>query len=163
MRGRERLYATAAIWTAFVIVMNNLLDRFIRVSADFSGLWPPLTYYGEIPANNPTVDELNALINQTGIQIVQQVDYIVARHMATYIPAMVLLILMLILAATLSTFFVWRNAYREAAAPARHEKTKGSSRVDLLVNTLDDGELADLRARLAVNHGKAFPLEDGMR
>jgi len=40
MRGRERLFSTAAIWIAFAVMMNNIFDRFMRVTADFTGLWP---------------------------------------------------------------------------------------------------------------------------
>jgi hypothetical protein len=157
MRGRERLFATAAIWIAFAVMMNTILDRFIRVSGDFFGLWPPMTFYGELPANNPTVTEMEELINRTGTQIVQQVDHLVSQHMAAYIPVMVILLLALIFAATLSTYFVWRNAYQEADVPATDGvKVKRDGRVQQVMNALDGDELDELRARLVTtqnNHG----------
>jgi hypothetical protein len=177
MRGRDRLFGTVAIWAAVAIMMNNLMDRFLRITADFSGLWPPLQYTYTLPdasfpppdtIPNLTVDQLNEVVNRTGPQIVSQVNDIVARQMASSIPIMVILALALILAAILSTYFVWRHAHLEAAVPApvrrgasaANVKSKRGSRVEQVVNALDDDEIAELRARLhEVDEDDAVPLE----
>jgi hypothetical protein len=173
MRGRDRLFGTVAIWVAVAIMMNNLLDRFIRVTADFSGLWPPLNVmyqsYPDAPplpgASNLTVDQLNEVVNRVGPQIISQVNDMVARQMATNIPIMVILALALLLAATLSTFFIWRHAHLESDAPAQAKraanvKSKRGSRVEQVVNALDEDEIAELRARLRdADEEDAVPLE----
>jgi hypothetical protein len=174
MRGRDRLFGTVAIWVAVAIMMNNLLDRFLRVTADFSGLWPPLQYTYTLPSPsfpppdtipNITVDELNEVVNRVGPQIVSQVNDVVARQMAANIPIMVILALALILAATLSTFFIWRHAHVEADAPAQAKRTanaksKRGSRVEQVVNALDEDEIAELRARFRdIDDEDVVPLE----
>jgi hypothetical protein len=173
MRGRDRLFGTVAIWAAVAVMMNNLLDRFIRITADFSGLWPPLqiTYqtFPDLPPlpdpNNITAQQLNEVINRTGPQIIEQANEVVARQMAANMPIMVILALALILAATLSTYFVWRHAHLEADAPAQAKraatvKTKRGSRVEQVVNALNDEEISELRARLSnADEEDAVPLE----
>jgi hypothetical protein len=174
MRGRDRLFGTVAIWVAVAVMMNNLLDRLLRISADFSGLWPPITFTSQMlpdgsvlpgnPASNLTENQIIELGNRIGSQIVSQTNDIVA-HQASNIPVMVILTLALILAATLSTYFIWRNAHIEADAPAQNKraanvKSKRGSRVEQVVNALDEDEIAELRARLtAADDGEAIPLE----
>lgn len=173
MRGRDRLFGTVAIWVAVAVMMNNLLDRLLRVSADFSGLWPPLNFYyqslpdGSVLPGNPisglTDTQINEIGNRIGSQIVSQTNDIVA-HQASNIPVMVILALALILAATLSTYFIWRNAHLEADAPAQHKrsavKSKRGSRVEQVVNALDEDEIAELRSRLmSADEGEVIPLE----
>ena len=169
MRGRDRLFGTAAVWVAVAIMMNNLLDRFIRVTADFSGLWPPLNFssYADIPPvpGTPNYETFNQIVNEVGAQILTQTNDIVARQMSTNIPIMVILALALLLAATLSTFFIWRHAHLEAESSAQDRrattvKTKRGSRVEQVVNALDEDEIAELRTRLiAADEGEAVPLE----
>ncbi|MEO8608484.1 MAG: hypothetical protein ABI690_11405 [Chloroflexota bacterium] len=174
MRGRDRLFGTVAIWIAVAIMMNNLLDRFLRITADFSGLWPPLNFtYQTLPdgsvlpgnaISNLTENQLNEIVNRVGSQIITQTNDIVARQ-AGNIPIFVILALALILAATLSTFFIWRHAHVEADAPAQakratNAKSKRGSRVEQVVNALDDDEIAELRARLGdADEEDAVPLE----
>lgn len=172
MRGRDRLFGTVAIWVAVAIMMNNLLDRFIRITADFSGLWPQLNFssYADIPPlpGTPNYDKFNQIVNEVGAQILNQTNDIVARQMSANIPIMVILALALILAATLSTFFIWRHAHLESDTPAQAKRTasaanvksKRGSRVEQVVNALDEDEIAELRARLHdVDDEDAVPLE----
>ncbi len=174
MRGRDRLFGTVAIWVAVAIMMNNLLDRFLRITADFSGLWPPLNFTyqmspdGSVLPGNPisslSESQLNEIVNRVGSQIISQTNDIVARQ-AGNIPVFVILALALILAATLSTYFIWRHAHVEADAPAQakrpaNAKSKRGSRVEQVVNALDEDEIAELRARLGdVHDDDAVPLE----
>jgi hypothetical protein len=174
MRGRDRLFGTVAIWIAIAIMMNNLLDRFLRITADFSGLWPPLNFTyqslpdGSVLQGNPTSNltdtQLNEIVNRVGSQIVTQTNDIVARQ-AGNIPIFVILALALILAATLSTYFIWRHAHVEVDVPSQakravNAKTKRGSRVEQVVNALDEDEIAELRARLReAEDDDAIPLE----
>jgi hypothetical protein len=170
MRGRERLFATAAIWIAFAIVMNNLINTFTHLYADFSGLWPGFNFYGsQAPTTEADFLRLQEMLdqaNQLSQTLAAQVNQTIATQMTNNIPVLVILSLALILAATLSTYFVWHKAHLEpeaAAKPSRdaNSKVKRGNRVDLVVNALDEEELAELRARL-YDGGEmdAIPLEE---
>ena len=166
MRGRERLFATLAIWTAFAVVMNNLMDNFVSMSADFSGLWPPFSYF-DSPVANADYNQFSRLMNETATQIVTQVDQIITHQMSINMPILVILALALILAATISTVFVWRYAHLETdAAQARRAgqpatKSKRGGRVEQVMKALDEDEIAELRARLVADEeGETVSLEE---
>jgi hypothetical protein len=170
MRGRERLVATVAVWIAFAIVMNNIVDRFTRVSAEFTGLWPNMGFYGsQAPVTDADWDRLNQAMdsaNQISQSLMNQVNESISAQMTSNMPILVILALALILAATLSTYFIWSKAHLEleAAAPARrgsNVKAKHGSRVEQVVNALDEDELDELRARLwEAEQADAVPLEE---
>jgi hypothetical protein len=157
MRGRDRLVATAAIWIAFAVVINMMIGTFTNLYADFTGLWPNFNFYG---SGGPTTEaewtrmqEIMDQANQLSQTLTTQVNQHISAQMANNMPILVILSLALILAATLSTYFVWHKAHLEpeaVATPHRstNSKVKRGSRVDLVVNALDDEELAELRARL---------------
>jgi predicted PurR-regulated permease PerM len=170
MRGRERLVATAAIWIAFAIVMNNIVDRFTRVVAEFTGLWPNMSFYGmQAPSTDADWDRLSQAMdsaNQISQSLMNQVNESISAQMTSNMPILVILALALILAATLSTYFIWSKAHLEpeAAAPSRRGssmKAKHGSRVQQVVNALDEDELDELRARLwEAEQADAVPLEE---
>jgi hypothetical protein len=169
MSGRDRLFGTVAIWIAVAVMMNNLMDRFIRITADFSGLWPPMNFSGEFsPEQFDVMNQITETGNRVGIQIFGEVNDIVARQMSTNMPIFVVLALALIVAATLSTYFVWRNAHLDTdkVSQSRHaqgaaRKSKRGSRVDQVVNALDEDELAELSLRLvSENHTESVSLEE---
>jgi predicted PurR-regulated permease PerM len=170
MRGRERLFATAAIWIAFAIVMNNLINTFTHLYADFSGLWPGFNFYGPQPpmtdAQIANLQEMMDKANELSQTLAGQVNQTIAAQLANNMPTLVILSLALILAATLSTYFVWHKAHLEPEASAASNRDTGSkvkrgSRVDLVVNALDEEELAELRARLYdAGEMDAIPLEE---
>lgn len=165
---RERLFATAAIWFAFAIVMNNLLERFTRVNANFNGLWEngPRVFMGpemssELWAQyNQAIEQANAVRQQ----VVAEVTAAMSSQLNANMGPLVLLSAILILAAVVSTVFIWRNAHLDAAEPARAAKASGkakrgaaNNRVELVMNNLDDNELAELRSRLeAENEPTSF-------
>ena len=167
MRGRDRLFGTVAVWIAVAVMMNNLMDRFIRVTADFTGLWPPMNFIGEFgPEQFDVMNQITETGNQVGIQIIGEVNDIVARQMSNNLPIFVVLAMALIVAATLSTYFVWRNAHLETDSVSRSKhaqaaarKSKRGSRVEQVVNALDEDELAELRMRLE-SENEALSLEE---
>jgi hypothetical protein len=169
MRGRDRLFGTVAIWFAVAIMMNNLMDRFIRITADFTGLWPPINFYGEFSTEQfDVMNQITETGNRVGNQIFGEVNDILAHQMSTNLPMFVVLALALIVAATLSTYFVWRNAHLETDTTSQSQptqsstqKSKRSSRVEQVVNALDEEELAELRLRLmSENQTDAVSLEE---
>lgn len=166
MRGLERLIATAAIWIAIGSVINNLLDRFARITADFSGFWPSdLTPYltnstdssGNVIANGIDIPGLQAALAQNSQTVLNRVTDSVNAQMAQLngnMPILVVLCLALLLAATVSTFFIWRKTQhegsttQEANTAQSSEKRKRGGKAALVMDMLDADELADLRARL---------------
>jgi hypothetical protein len=155
LRGRDRLFATAAIWVTFAFLLNTVVNRFTQVSADFNGLWPNFPFY---PGPQPGISEADIVRLQDAYDQATQLSQSmmttvlesVRAQMASNTSILVILALALILAATLSTFFVWRNAHleTETASPARSSKIKRGGRVEQVINALDDDEIAELRARL---------------
>lgn len=166
MRGRERLLATLAIWVVLGFSLNSLIDRFTQVSMNLYGIWPqfPSFFPGQTEADWEQIEQIGQQIYNDSNMIVQQltstIDQTVSNQLATYMPILVILSLALILAATVSTVFIWRSATAfEPEAAAQNEKTKRQSQVEAFINKLDGRELEELRARLNENtDGEAIPL-----
>jgi hypothetical protein len=75
-----------------------------------------------------------------------------------------LLTAILAVTAASATTAVWRDRHGSATAVEAAEKAKRHSRVERLMEQLDDRDIAELRARLAANEdGDAVPLEDLLR
>lgn len=174
MRGRERVFATLGIWFAFAVIMNNLLDRFTRLNANFNGLWEngPRVFLGPSFTDemwtqyNQAIEQANAVRER----VVNDVAAAMSQQLDANMGPLVLLATLLILAAVLSTFFVWRNTHLEAAAPARAAKTAGkakrgaaANRVELVLDTLDETELDELRARLETAESEPASFEELLR
>jgi hypothetical protein len=67
-------------------------------------------------------------------------------------------------AAASATTAIWRDKSGTVASVEAAEKAKRHSRVERLMEQLDDRDIAELRARLAANEdGDAVPLEDLLR
>lgn len=170
MRGRERLFSTAAIWIAFAVMMNNIFDRFVRVTADFTGLWPiyPVTPGGGF--TDVDWDRWQQMVSQAqGIaqDLMSQVIAGINQQFDARMGPMILLAFIVTLAAVVSTFFIWRNAGAEsepqARKVARADKAKrgeANSRVDVVINTLDEYELAELRNRLETVENEPVSFEE---
>jgi len=168
MRGRERLLATLAIWVVLGFSLNSLIDRFTQVSMNLYGIWPQFPTFFTAPGQTEPdwqrIEQLSQQITNDSNAIVQQltstIDQTVSNQLATYMPILVILSLALILAATVSTVFIWRSAIAfEPEAAAQNEKTKRQSQVEAFINKLDGRELEELRARLNENtDGEAIPL-----
>jgi hypothetical protein len=75
--------------------------------------------------------------------------------------------LMALVAATTSMRYIWREsdsgAVQRIVAAQAAEKAKRSSRVERLLDRLDDSELAELRSRLTGDDGEQIPLESLLR
>ncbi len=161
MRGRERLFATLGIWVAAAVIMNTLIDRLTRVTADFSGLWEngPQVVFGPDFSDQVWSQWQEAIASADAVrnQVAAQVTNAMSAQLDAQMAPLVLLLLAVLLAAVVSTAVIWRNAHLDAAQPAaRAVKTSGktkrgeaaANRVELVINTLDDTELAELRSRL---------------
>lgn len=158
MRGRERLFSTAAIWIAFAVMMSNIFDRFMRVTADFTGLWPtyPVTPFADFTsADWDRWQQMVSDAQRIAQDLMSQVITGLNQQLDARMGPMVLLALAVTLAAAVSTYFVWRHAEaeaepeaRKAARAAKAKRGETGSRVDVVINTLDEYELAELRNRL---------------
>lgn len=153
MRGRERLFATVAIWAAFAFVMNTLLDRLTIVNANFNGLWPTIS--DPNIWTNSNFQQIWDAVNQNALNMMAQVNQSINSQLAGNLPILVILSLAMIVAAMASTSFVWHNAHLEPAEASqtqhnanRGSKSKRGGRVERVMDALDEDELAELRARL---------------
>lgn len=74
--------------------------------------------------------------------------------MAVFIP------ILLILAGLSSMRYIWRDSGQDSRSESI-EKAKRKSRIEHLVATLNEDELAELRSRLVAGYdGEAVPLDD---
>ncbi|MBZ0281253.1 MAG: hypothetical protein K8L97_10975 [Anaerolineae bacterium] len=155
MRGLERLLATVTIWVVFGFMLDSLIGRFTRVSMDLYGIWPQFpTYFtvqGQTEPDWQQIQEISQQISNDSNAIVQQLTTTISQtvndQLAANMPILVILALALIMAATVSTVFIWRSAILPDAV-AESEKNKRRSKVEQFVNKLDAHELDELRARI---------------
>lgn len=166
LRGSDRLVATAIIWIILVMVLNRLQSIFLDgyMNINFQGLW--VSFYGSTNINPFTMSQLEEVGWRLRDPMMTQINQLVQTQMGANIAIMVILALALILAATVSTFAIWRKAHMEtdAAPQARRgsqAKVKRGGRVELVMDSLSEDELMELRARLIeAENAEAVPLED---
>ena len=156
---RHRYWATIILWIVFIFLMLLTWDRMMAIPADFAGLWPLNT--GAWPPAAQDAAELEQIIaaaREAGPQILDQVQETIRDQLALRVPLTLVLSAMYVFAATLATFFIWRNAGLEAylaREAVQAEKVKRRSRIEQFMEDLDPDELVQLRARLGDNEAKA--------
>ncbi len=160
MREWGRFGATLAIWLTVAISLNNLIERFTRVQADFTGIWPNINYnYPTDMVSQEQWQQWQTLISQTEANaqaIMGQVTASMNAQLSANMGPLLLLSLALIIAATISTAFIWRVRAAEAETESRaaSEKSKRSPRVDQLMRSLSEAEWQELRYRLTETDGE---------
>ncbi|MBZ0282016.1 MAG: hypothetical protein K8L97_14855 [Anaerolineae bacterium] len=150
MKQRDRQLATLVIWGIFLILLVIITDRMLMVRADFLGIWPQ-------PSGFPTAQDIEQ-INQTAQTALENsktilplVEQSIREQLAVRVPIGAILSLILIASATISTYFVWRNAGLEADLAYKlvnAEKAKRRSRIEQFMDELAPDELVELRTRL---------------
>ncbi len=172
MRGRERLFSTLGIWVAAAVIMNTLIDRLTRVTADFSGLWEngPRVVFGPEFSDQVWSQWQEAITRADAVrnQVATQVTNAMSAQLDAQMGPLVLLLLAVLFAAVVATAVVWRNAHLDAAQPAargvrasgKTKRGEAGNRVELVINTLDDTELAELRSRLEVAEDEPTSFEE---
>lgn len=151
MNQRDRYWATAVIWIVFIVLFYLVFDRVLLVTADFAGLWP------QPPAFPQAQDagQLREIIDsaqQALPEVLARVQNDIQTEMAFRVPFVAVSLLLLIAAATLCTYFIWRNAGLEAYLArevVQSEKAKRRSRIEQFMDDLDSDELDQLRTRLS--------------
>lgn len=151
MSQRDRYWTTLIIWILFAIAFLIVFDRVLMLQADFTGLWPnqPMGYV--MAQDAATLSEAIAGAQDAAPSILPAVQESLRVQLAQRMPLAAALGAALILAATLCTFFIWRNAGLEAylaREAVSAEKTKRRSRIEMFIDELDTDELDQLRARL---------------
>lgn len=152
MNLRDRQWATLIIWGVFIFLTFLVVDRMLIIPTDFTGLWPH-------PANSYSIaqdaEQLNQILinaRASSAALMAEVDETIRTQLAIRVPLALILSAMLMLSATLCTFFIWRNAGLEmvlAREAVQAEKIKRRSRVEQLVDDLDADEMIQLRSRLS--------------
>lgn len=151
MNQRDRYWTTLIIWLVFVIAFLLVFDRLLMIQADFAGIWPeqPMGYV--MAQDAETLNQAIAGAREAAPTILAQVQESMRVQIAQRMPLVLALGAALILAATLCTYFVWRNAGLEAylaREAVSAEKAKRRSRIEQFMEELDTDELDQLRARL---------------
>ncbi len=150
---RHRYWATIVLWIIFIFLMLITWDRMMMISTDFTGLWP--SYSGGWPPGAQDAGELEQIIaaaREAGPEILVQVQQTIRNQLVLRVPLTLALSAMYIIAATLCTWFIWRNAGLEAylaREAVQAEKVKRRSRIEQFMEDLGEDELDQLRTRLA--------------
>jgi len=150
MKHRDRQLATLIIWGVFLFLMIFITDRLLMVRADFLGMWPQPSGY----PSAQTVEEINQMAEaalEASKTVLPQVQQFIREQMAARMPIAAVVAFLLTAAATISTYFVWRNAGLEADLAYKlvnAEKVKRRSRIEQFMDELAPDELVELRTRL---------------
>lgn len=154
MNQRDRQWATLIIWGGFLLLFLIVLDRALFVTADFSGLWSdsqvPTLYQAAMEADR--IREVAVAAREALPTVLTQVQESMRAELARRFPQIIALAIMLVSAATLCTWAIWRHAGIEAYLARevmQAEKAKRRSRIEQFMDDLDGDELDQLRARLS--------------
>jgi hypothetical protein len=171
MQQRDRQLATFIIWFVFLILVTMAVSQLLVFQADYAGLWPSLpstVQYG--PVGPPqTVEQLEQALTfaQAAREgVMASVAESIQQQMMLRLPVAAVLTLLATLAATISTWFIWRHAGLEAHLALKAlevEKQKRRSRIERFVEELGESELVELRSRLVEDDGVVHPLGEMMK
>ena len=151
IRQRERQITTIIIWVVYILLVIAILGSLLQVYADFTGLWPAASGY-QGSQNAAQLSQTVEAARAASSAYLAQAQATIQEQLAQRMPYAAVITFLLTLVATVSTYFVWRNAGVEArlALNAMNtEKVKRRSRVEQLVDDLDAEELVELRSRLS--------------
>ncbi len=151
MNQRDRLWSTVIIWGVFIFLAILVFDRFLVIPADFTGLWPNDGNAYPITRNLTQLNQVIAAARDASPAILAQVQQTIHTQLALRVPLVAAVSSLLLIVATLATYFIWRNAGLEAYLAreiVQAEKTKRRSRIEQFMEDLDAEELAQLRTRL---------------
>lgn len=151
MNQRDRYWASLIIWGSFTILILLLFDRGLMVTADFAGLWPQSSGFPQAQ-DAEQLSQVISVAQQALPDVLARVQENIHAELATRVPIVIVSSLMLILAATVCTYFVWRNAGLEAYLArevVQAEKAKRRSRIEQFMEDLDPDEVDQLRTRLS--------------
>jgi hypothetical protein len=155
MNQRDRLWTTVIIWGVFIFLAVLLFDRMLVIPADFNGLWPQQTSVYPLSQDVAQLNQVIAAARDAGPAILAQVQATIHNQLALRVPLVAAVSSMLLIVATLATYFIWRNAGLEAYLAreiVQAEKTKRRSRIEQFMEDLDSDELAQLRTHLSGEH-----------
>jgi len=150
MNQRDRQLATVIIWVVFVVLLLLVFSSLLWVRADFTGLWPQMNVY-PVAQDAEQLSQITAAAWEASGPILAQVQQSIQEQLAVRVPLAAALCFVLTIVATLSTYFVWRNAGLEAhlaREAVRSEKIKRRSRIEQFMDELAPDELKELRSRL---------------
>jgi hypothetical protein len=146
MRRWDRFFATAFIWFVAASLLYMFWDKFTSVRLSFDALWP------NVMSPNEVMNIDWSQISQKTDEIIRQANLAFQSQLQAQMPMIMALSIALIVAATLSTWFIWRGELH--AGPARPAvkggKAKRGSTVERIVDLLNDDELMELRDRLGM-------------
>jgi hypothetical protein len=157
MNQRDRQWATVIIWVAFIVLLLLTFDRGLMVTADFNGMWPQQAATYPLAHDAQQLQEIIDNARATSPEIMARVQESIRAELALRMPLVIGLAILLVVAATACTWFVWRNAGLEAYLArmvVQGEKAKRRSRIEQFVDDLAPDEMEQLRSRLVDSGGE---------
>ncbi|MEO8610823.1 MAG: hypothetical protein ABI690_23200 [Chloroflexota bacterium] len=155
MNQRDRLWTTVIIWGVFIFLAILVFDRILVIPADFNGLWPQQASVYPMTQDLGQLNQAIAAARDASPAIIAQVQATIHNQLALRVPIVAAVSSLLLIVATLATYFIWRNAGLEAYLAreiVQAEKTKRRSRIEQFMEDLDSDELAQLQTRLSGEH-----------
>ena len=152
MTQRDRLWTTLIIWAIFIFLFLMVIDRTLMVQANFAGLWPQQSPIWPFAQDAAQITEAITAAQEASPTILAEVQQSIREQLAQRVPVVLVLMSMLVAAATACTWFIWRNAGLEAylaREAVQAQKAKRRSRIEQFMEDLDSDELDQLRSRLS--------------
>jgi len=143
VRRRDRVVGTLAIWTAVLVVLGIMLDRLNIINLQMQNFW---YYTGSVVTGGSSEEAMEALQSLQNInnQYYGETLKFARAELLNYFPLIIILCAVLITAAVISTYFIWRSVVVPAEVSERIEARKTAEResarpLSALLN--EDGEI----------------------
>lgn len=143
IRKRDRVVGTLAIWLGAVIALGMMVDRLNIINIQMQNFW---YYTGSVVTGGSSEEAMQSLQNLQSInnQIHMQTQQFARAELLQYFPFIAILCLVLIAAAVISTYFIWRTVAVPAEVSERIEarrSTGGKPTTSLATLLNEDGEI----------------------
>jgi hypothetical protein len=143
IRKRDRVVGTLAIWAGALIAMGMTLDRMNFINIQMENAW---YYTGSVVTGASSEEAMKILedVQQISNQYFTQTQQFARAELLAYFPLIVIVCMVLIAAAVISTYFIWRSVVVPVEVSERIEarKSTGEKSTTTLASLLNaDGEI----------------------
>jgi len=108
VRRQERLIATLLVWIATLLALSAILERLLRPNLDMQNNW---YYYAPVVTGENAEEASQAIsrIQDISSSVYYQIQQFAHSELLQYSPAILFVSAAILLAAVLSTVFIWRS------------------------------------------------------
>jgi hypothetical protein len=141
IRRRDRVVGTLAIWVTMLIAMGMMLDRMNIINISMQNAW---YYAGSVVTGASSEEAMRILENLQHIsnQYYTQTQQFARAELLNYFPLIIILCIILLAGAVVSTYFIWRSVAVPAEVSERIEARKSQEATKSLAALLnEDGEI----------------------